>query len=51
MPGQGPVRTACRSEIERFCPGEEHMGRCLRSQSPDQLSKACKAALANRGPK
>ena len=46
---QGPVRTACQSEIERFCPGEEHAGRCLRSHSPDQLSEACKGALANRG--
>ncbi len=48
-PGQGPVRTACRSEIERLCPGEESAGRCLRSHSPDQLSEACRAALANRG--
>ena len=47
--GQGPVRRACQSEIERFCPGEEHAGRCLRSHSPDQLSEACKGALANRG--
>jgi hypothetical protein len=48
-PGQGPVRTACRSEIERLCPGEESAGRCLRSHGPDQLSEACRAALANRG--
>lgn len=47
--GQGPVRRACQSEIERFCPGEDHAGRCLRSHSPDQLSEACKGALANRG--
>ncbi len=47
--GQGPVRTACQSEIERFCPGEKNAGRCLRSHSPDQLSEACKGALANRG--
>src|SRR6266849_6486216 len=46
--GQGPVRTACQSEIERFCPGEKNAGRCLRSHSPDQLSEACKGALANR---
>ena len=46
---QGPVRKACQSEIERLCPGEEHAGRCLRSHSADQLSEACKAALANRG--
>jgi hypothetical protein len=47
--GQGPVRTACQSEIGRLCPGEEHAGHCLRSHSPDQLSEACKAALARRG--
>ena len=47
--GQGPVRTACQSEIERFCPGEKNAGRCLRSHSSDQLSEACKGALANRG--
>ena len=46
---QGPVRKACQSEIEKLCPGEEHAGRCLRSHSADQLSEACKAALANRG--
>jgi len=45
---QGPVRKACQSEIERLCSGEEHAGRCLRSHSADQLSEACKAALANR---
>jgi len=48
-PGQGPVRTACQSEIGRLCPGEEHAGHCLRSHSPDQLSEACKADLARRG--
>ncbi len=47
--GQGPVRAACQSEIERLCPGEKQAGHCLRSHSPDQLSEACKAALASRG--
>jgi hypothetical protein len=47
--GPGPVRTACQSEIERLCPGEEHAGHCLRSHSRDHLSETCKAALASRG--
>ncbi len=47
--GTGPVRTACQAETEKFCPGEEQAGRCLRNRSPDELSETCRAALANRG--
>jgi len=47
--GDGPVREACRAEIEKFCRGEERAGRCLRSRDPNELSEKCKTALANRG--
>lgn len=47
--GEGPVRSACEAEIEKFCRGEERAGRCLRDQNPNELSERCKAALARRG--
>lgn len=47
--GEGPVRSACEAEIEKFCHGEERAGRCLRDQNPNDLSQGCKAALARRG--
>ena len=47
--GEGPVRSACQTEIEKFCRGEERAGRCLRDQNPNELSERCKAALAKRG--
>jgi hypothetical protein len=47
--GQGPVRSACQAEIEKFCRGEERAGRCLRDQNPNELSERCKTALAKRG--
>jgi hypothetical protein len=47
--GEGPVRSDCRAEIEKFCRGEERAGRCLRHQNPNELSERCKAALARRG--
>ena len=47
--GQRPVRTACKTEIEKLCTGEPRAGRCLQNQNPEKLSEECKAALANRG--
>jgi hypothetical protein len=47
--GQGSVRSACKTEIEKFCSGEAQAGRCLRNRNPEELSEQCKAALANRG--
>jgi hypothetical protein len=47
--GEGPVRSACQAEIEKFCRGEERAGRCLRNQNPNELSEGCKTALAERG--
>lgn len=47
--GQSPVRTACKTEIEKLCTSERQAGGCLRSQNPEKLSEECKAALANRG--
>ena len=46
--GEGPVRSACEAEIEKFCRSEERAGRCLRDQNPNDLSQRCKAALARR---
>jgi len=45
----GPVRTACKHEIEKFCGGERSAGRCLRQRDSIDLSEACNTALANRG--
>ena len=45
----GPVRAACKDEIDRFCVGEQRAGRCLRERDSADLSPACSAALANRG--
>jgi hypothetical protein len=45
----GPVRTACKSEIDKHCAGESEAGRCLRGLRSDELSEQCKAALASRG--
>ena len=42
--GGGGLRSACRAEIEQLCPGEERIGRCLRTYQ-DKLSGTCKAAL------
>lgn len=47
--GEGPVRNACATEIEKFCRGEARAGRCLQDLNPNELSGGCKAALARRG--
>lgn len=51
--GQGMVGTACQVEIAKHCAGVSH-GRgavpaCL-AQHQAELSEACKAALAAKGP-
>jgi hypothetical protein len=46
--GQGPVRAACDVEIKKLCTGDERAGQCLRAHE-NELSDACKAALATRG--
>lgn len=45
----GPVQTACKDEIQKFCAGEQRVGRCLRERDAADLSPACSTALANRG--
>jgi hypothetical protein len=45
----GPVRTACKDDVEKFCAGEQRAGRCLREHDSADLSPACSTALANRG--
>jgi len=42
----GNVRSACNSEIEKFCAGESRAGQCLRKRL-DDLSPACKDVLMN----
>jgi hypothetical protein len=42
----GNVRSACNSEIEKFCAGESRAGQCLRRRL-DDLSPVCKDALMN----
>ena len=42
----GNVRSACNSEIEKFCAGESRAGQCLRKRL-DELSATCKEALMN----
>jgi hypothetical protein len=44
----GGVRAACKSEIEKLCPGEERVGRCLRKQQ-EKLSLACRSAMGQGG--
>src|SRR5260370_13557912 len=46
-PGQGPVRSAFRSQIQRLCPGAESPGRCLRTRSPPPLPEPCPPPLAH----
>ncbi len=38
------VRSACQAEIAKLCPGEEHVGHCLRKHK-DELSVTCRAAM------
>jgi hypothetical protein len=51
--GTGPVATACKDDIPKYCPDEEHgrgeVRRCLQEHR-DEVSKACREALDNTGP-
>jgi hypothetical protein len=53
MSQQGPVATACKDDITKFCAGKEHgqgeVRACLESNK-DKVSAACKTALDNTGP-
>lgn len=51
--GEGPVATACKAEIEKFCPGMKHgqgeVRACL-EQNKDKVGADCKKALDTTGP-
>lgn len=51
---QGPVATACKDDIPKFCAGKEHgqgeVRACLEANK-DKVSAACKAALETTGPR
>jgi len=48
----GPVATACKKDIAKFCPGKSHgrgeVRNCLQSHY-DKVSAACKHALDTTG--
>jgi len=50
---QGPVATACKDDIPKFCAGKEHgqgeIRACLEANK-DKVSVACKTALDSTGP-
>lgn len=46
--GREAVRAACSTEVEKFCPGEDRIGKCLR-QHESELSDKCKAGLGPGG--
>lgn len=51
--GQGPVASACGSEIASICAGKEHGSGAVRScleSNRAKLSEGCKAALDTTGP-
>jgi len=49
---QGPVATACKDDIPKFCAGKEHgqgeVRACLEANK-DKVSAACKASLETTG--
>lgn len=49
---QGPVATACKDDIPKFCAGKEHgqgeVRGCLEANK-DKVSQACKTALETTG--
>lgn len=49
----GPVATACKDDIPKFCAGKEHargeVRACLEANK-DKVSAACKTALGTTGP-
>jgi len=50
---QGPVATACKDDIQKFCAGKEHgqgeVRACLEANK-DKVTAACKTALDTTGP-
>ncbi|MGE0022202.1 MAG: cysteine rich repeat-containing protein [Hyphomicrobium sp.] len=50
---QGPVATACKDDIPKFCAGKEHgqgeIRACLEANK-DKVSAACITALDSTGP-
>jgi len=50
---EGPVATACKDEIAKYCADKEHghgdVRACLEAQK-EKLSKECKTALDTTGP-
>ena len=51
--GTGPVATACKAEIAKFCAGKEHgagdVRKCLEAKKAE-VSAGCKTALDTTGP-
>jgi hypothetical protein len=51
--GQGPVATACKAEIAKYCAGNEHgkggIRACLTAKKAD-VSPGCRTALDSTGP-
>lgn len=50
---QGPVATACKTEIEKHCANKQHVAgevrNCLEAVK-NELSKSCLTVLENTGP-
>lgn len=50
---QGPVATACKDDIPKYCAGKEHgqgdVRACLEANK-EKVSAACKTALDTTGP-
>jgi hypothetical protein len=50
---QGPVASACATEIEKYCKGLPHVNRAVRNcleENKDKASPACREALGTFGP-
>jgi len=49
---KGPVATACKEDIPKFCSGKSHNGsiRACLEENKDKVSAGCKAALESTGP-
>jgi hypothetical protein len=48
----GPVATACKDDLVKYCPGKDHGQRDARTCLEDnkgKVSAACKSALENTG--
>jgi hypothetical protein len=50
-PGQGPVTTQCKSDIDKFCADKKHDGEmraCLEARK-SEVTTACRTALGTTG--